>query len=202
MASQKGSGVETEGRNGDAESVAAADVTEATPDTNVEKIRDILFGGQMQDYELRFTALENRLASAAAELREETRARLDALEAYAKKQLGSLSDRLGAERRERAEAIGSAEADAAAMSSALELRIDALDERTAADDGELRDQLLQQSKALGDDLRRVQRALSEQIDEEARALRSSTTDRQALAAMMADVAMRLSDPEGTEPDAR
>lgn len=171
---------------------------EPASDANVDKIREILFGGQMQDYELRFTALENRLASAAAELREETRARLDALEAYAKKELGALGDRLTSERRERTEAIASAAADGAAVSSAIELRIDALDERTSTDDSDLRDQLLQQSKALGDDLRRVQRALTEQIEEESRALRATKTDRQALAGMLADVAMRLSESDAPE----
>ena len=167
-------------------------------DANVDKIREILFGGQMQDYELRFTALENRLASAAAELREETRARLDALEAYAKKELGALGDRVTAERRERTDAIGSAASDAAAVSSAIELRVDALDERTSADGSELRDQLLQQSKSLGDDLRRVQRALSDQIEEESRTLRATKTDRQALAGLLADMAMRLSDSDASE----
>ena len=168
---------------------------EPASDANVDKIREILFGGQMQDYELRFTALENRLASAAAELREETRARLDALEAYAKKELGALGDRLTSERRERTEAIASAAADGAAVSSAIELRIDALDERTSTDDSDLRDQLLQQSKVLGDDLRRVQRSLTEQIEEESRTLRATKTDRQALAGMLAAVAMGLSESE-------
>lgn len=171
---------------------------EPASDANVDKIREILFGGQMQDYELRFTALENRLASAAAELREETRARLDALEAYAKKELGALGDRLTSERRERTEAIASAAADGAAVSSAIELRIDALDERTSTDDSDLRDQLLQQSKVLGDDLRRVQRSLTEQIEEESRTLRATKTDRQALAGMLADVAMRLSESDAPE----
>ena len=171
---------------------------EPASDANVDKIREILFGGQMQDYELRFTALENRLASAAAELREETRARLDALEAYAKKELGALGDRLTSERRERTEAIASAAADGAAVSSAIELRIDALDERTSTDNSDLRDQLLQQSKALGDDLRRVQRALAEQIEAESRALRATKTDRQALAGMLADVAVRLSESDAPE----
>jgi hypothetical protein len=162
--SGEASGKATRGDNG-----PEATTTDVPPDANVDKIREILFGGQMHDYELRFTALENRLAAAAAELREDTRARLDALEAYAKKELATLGERVGA-----------------------------LDERSAADDRELRDQLLQQSKSLGDDLRRAQRTLSERIDEEARVLRSTKTDRQSLATLLADVAMRLSEPDAAE----
>ena len=189
------------GGDGDAEASVAAEpapMTEPSADANVDKIREILFGGQMQDYELRFAALESRLASASAELREETRARLDALEAYIKKEVGALGDRLATERRERTEAIGAAAADAAAVSSAIELRVDALDERTSTDGSELRDQLLQQSKALGDDLRRVQQALAERIEEESHTLRATTTDRQALAGLLADMAMRLSEPDAPQ----
>lgn len=176
----------------------AAPPADVAPDANVDKIREILFGGQMQDYEQRFTTLENRLAAAAAELREETRARLDALEAFTKKELATLSDRLATERRERTEAVAGAVGDLETADGAIELRIDALDERTADDGSQIRDQLLQQSKAASDDLRRVQRALSDRIDEEARALRSAKTDRQALAGLLADMAMRLSEPEAPE----
>ena len=115
--------------------------------------------------------------------------------------MGALGDRLATERRERTEAIGAAAADAAAVSSAIELRVDALDERTSTDGSELRDQLLQQSKALGDDLGRVQRALTERIEETSRTLRATTTDRQALAGLLADMAMRLSDPDAPEAGA-
>lgn len=168
MASQKGSVETTEwpaaatGKGGDVTTV------EPSADANVDKIREILFGGQMQDYELRFTALEDRLAAAAAELREETRTRLDALEAYAKREIGALGD-----------------------------RVDALGERAASDGRDLRDQLVQQSKALGDDLHRVREALAE-IAQEAGTLRTTTTDRQLLAGLLADVAMRLSDPGAAE----
>ena len=82
--------------------------------------------------------------------------------------------------------------------------MDALDERASADVSELRDQLLQQSKSLGDDLRRVQRTLADQLEQEVHALRTAKTDRQALAGLLADMAMRLSEspaPDASEPAA-
>ena len=42
---------------------------------NVDKIRDILFGSQMRDYETRFARLEETLSKEASELRESTRRR-------------------------------------------------------------------------------------------------------------------------------
>ena len=46
---------------------------------NVDKIRDILFGSQMRDYEKRFSRLEERLTKAQDTLREDLKKRFDAL---------------------------------------------------------------------------------------------------------------------------
>lgn len=184
-----------------ANGVVADAVADASADANVDKIREILFGGQMQDYELRFTALENRLAGAASELREDMRGRLEALEAYTKRELAALADRLATEQSERSEAVAQAAADAEATSMLIERRLDAHDERTTRDHGDLRDQILQQSKSLNDDLRRVERSLSEMIDGEIRALRAATADRQKLARILADAAVRLSGDAPDEPRA-
>ena len=73
---------------------------------SVDKIRDILFGSQMRDYDKRFARLEERLLKESAELREETRRRFDSLESYIRVEFGSLSDRIGVLRDGRFEQIG------------------------------------------------------------------------------------------------
>src|SRR5215813_12449769 len=57
---------------------------------NVDKIRDILFGAQMRDYDKRFARLEDRLMKDAEALRDEMRKRLDALESYVKQEAEAL----------------------------------------------------------------------------------------------------------------
>jgi hypothetical protein len=64
---------------------------------NLDKVRDLLFGGQMRDYDRKFARLEDRLIKETADLRDEVRKRLSALEAYMKTEVESLSDRLRAE---------------------------------------------------------------------------------------------------------
>ena len=44
---------------------------DGTQDRNVEQIRDILFGGQMRDYERRFQELDARIAAELSRLRDE-----------------------------------------------------------------------------------------------------------------------------------
>src|SRR5947209_5816204 len=72
---------------------------------NVDKIRDILFGTQMRDYEKRFVRLEEQLLKESADLREDLRRRFDSLEIYIKKEVESLTDRLKVEQGERADSV-------------------------------------------------------------------------------------------------
>ena len=56
----------------------------------VDKIRDLLFGNQMQDYDRRFTKLEERFLQRFKDIESETARNLSAFELNAKKQVGSL----------------------------------------------------------------------------------------------------------------
>ena len=49
---------------------------------NIDKIRDILFGSNMRDYEQRFSRLEEALKKESADLRDTTRRHLEALETF------------------------------------------------------------------------------------------------------------------------
>ena len=71
--------------------------TEGAAGGNLDKVRDLLFGGQMRDYDRKFARLEESLVKETADLREEVRRRLSALEAYMKAEVESQSDRLRAE---------------------------------------------------------------------------------------------------------
>jgi hypothetical protein len=74
-----------------------AQEAESAAGGNLEKVRDLLFGGQMRDYDRKFARLEERLAKETTELREDVKKRIAALETYMKAEIASLSDRLRAE---------------------------------------------------------------------------------------------------------
>src|SRR5690349_5731061 len=71
---------------------------------NVDKIRDILFGSQMRDYETRFARLEEAVAKETNEIRETNRRRFDQLEQFVKREFEALESRLKTEREERSDA--------------------------------------------------------------------------------------------------
>jgi hypothetical protein len=60
----------------------------------VEKIRDLLFGNQMQDYDRRFSMLEERFLQRFREIESETARNLGSFESSAKKQMESLAAQL------------------------------------------------------------------------------------------------------------
>lgn len=158
---------------------------------NIDKIRDILFGVQMRDYEKRFARLEERLIKEAADLRDETRKRFDALELYIKQEFESLTERLTVEQNARGEAVETLSQGIKDTARTFEKRTAQMDEQSSKSQRELRQQILDQSKSLNDEIRQKYEELTAALQREAADLRTDKTDRSALAALFTEVAMRL-----------
>jgi len=97
----------------------------------VEKIRDILFGTQMREYESRFARLEENIVKEIHDVREDTRKHFEALEAHLKYEIEALLLRLKSERDERTDSSEQAARDVATLGNALGKKISELDDRTA-----------------------------------------------------------------------
>src|SRR5580698_8373285 len=96
---------------------------------NVDKIRDILFGSQMRDYETRFARLEETVAKETAEMRETNRRRFDQLEQYIKREFEALESRVKTERDERSDAGNRHSRDLHDLGETLTRRVRELDDR-------------------------------------------------------------------------
>lgn len=158
---------------------------------NLDKVRDILFGGQMRDYEKRFNRLEDRLIKECSNIREDIKKRLDSLETYIMQEVEALSEGLKAEQTQRDETSKEIAQELKDTTKALEKKIGQLDEQTSQKQRELRQQILDQSKSLDDDMRQKYESILAVIEREVQELRSDKTDRSTLAALLTQVAMRL-----------
>ena len=158
---------------------------------NVDRIRNILFGSQMRDYDGRFQKLEERLAREAGELRGELQRHLQALEAFMKGESESMSNRLKAEQSERGQAVERLAHEMTETAKGLELKINNLDSQAAKDIRDLREQLLEQSKALSAEMKDKHDQMKGHLDREAGQIRDAMTGREALAEMLTEVALRL-----------
>jgi hypothetical protein len=160
---------------------------------NVDKIRDILFGSQMRDYEARFARLEEALVKETVEIRETNRRRFDQIEAYIKKEFEAVQVRFKSERDERLDTASLQSRELKELGEALSRRIRDLDDRSSSVERDLRSQLMQQARDLTDEMVRSHDEIATLLDKRVRELTDSKTDRAALATLFTEVALRLSD---------
>ena len=166
---------------------------------NLGKVRDILFGSHMRDYEKRFTRLEERLVKVSTDLKDDVRRRFDALETYVKQELSLLTDQIKTEQNQRTETLSALARELKEASGQLDKKIAQLDEQTTKNQRDLRQQLLEQSKTLNDSMQQRYEEISAVIDQAVQELRTDKTDRGTLADLFTEVALRLNN-EFTIPD--
>ena len=172
---------------------ASAMATELPTGGNIDKIRDIIFGNQMRDYEKRFGRLEDRLLKDSNDLRDELKRRFEQLEAYTRTEFEAIAEQLKNEQGERSSAEQGLTQALRDLGRATEKRALQLDEQAVKNARDLRQQLLDQAKQLSEELRLKVDNLATTLDREAQALRNDKTDRAALAALFTEMAMRLTD---------
>ena len=187
------------------QAIVAGDTGQASPATpddgsagNLDRVRDILFGGQMRDLDRRFARIEERLAKDAADLKDELRNRLATLEQFVRAETEALAQRIGTEHDERTEAVAAMSRDLQATSAAFDKKIAGVEDRLARAQRELRQQILDVQKQLADETRERMDGILARLNREANDLRSAKADRVTLAALFTEVAMRLTH----EPAAR
>lgn len=140
--------------------------TDSGESGSVDKIRDILFGVQMRDYDRRFAGVEERLSRELATLRDETAQRFEALQNSLREGLDALHNRLNGEQQTRGDSLQSLGND-------------------------LRRQLSEQGHQISSELVRRFDELSASLERQAGSLRHEKTDRATLAALLTEMAQRL-----------
>lgn len=158
---------------------------------NLDKIRDILMGSHARANERRLAQSEERMASEMAQVRAETRSRLQALEDYFKKEIQALFRRFEDEQAERRAAVQCLTQEVGSRSQAFEERLVHLTEEYSNGDSELRRQLLEHSNRLREESEEARLALKLEIESTMAELRASKTDRSRLSRLLKDMALSL-----------
>jgi len=121
------------------------------------------------------------------------RRRFESVEGFFRKEADSLSVRLKAEREERTETLKNIARELKTASDALSKKILELDNRTAEEHSGLRQELMQESRKLLEEIRHKSDSLSALVERRAEELRGQKVDRAALAALLTEVALELSE---------
>jgi DNA anti-recombination protein RmuC len=159
---------------------------------SIDKVRDILFGVQMRDYDKRFARLEERLLKETSDLKDDVKKRLAALEQYVKQEVDALGERLSTEHAGRTDDVKDLGQQLRETSKVFEKKTATMDDQSAKAQRDLRQQLLEQQQRLTEEMQQRHHELLEALSRDAGELRDEKADRAALASLFTEMAMRLS----------
>jgi formate dehydrogenase maturation protein FdhE len=148
---------------------------------NVDKIRDILFGSQMRDYEKRFVRLEETVTKAIETLREDMTKRLDTLSNYIKEETDSLGQRIKAEKSERSEGLKELTREMKDGTKIVEKKLSQLEDQMS--DGH--------AESVSAEIDKLRRDSTAALNREVEVLRDEKTDRAGLADLFNEFSLRL-----------
>ena len=170
-----------------------------SPPESLDKVRDILFGGQMRAVETRLQGLEERLRREHELLRTDFAKQTESLDAFIRSEVHILGERLAAERTKRGEELKSLAAEIKETIRSLEKRHVQLEDAANLADAGLRDQLLLQSTTAAAELAKMGERLGAELKRSHAELSSAKTDRTALAGLLTDMAARIAGTPAATP---
>jgi DNA anti-recombination protein RmuC len=164
----------------------------ALPDApGVDKIRELLFGNQMQDYDRRFAVLEERFQQRLRDVEGESSRTLGSLESSIKKQLESIAGQVRQEQELRAEAVNELGQGLRELIQGFEKRLGQVTDRLASVEREFTERIGHESQALRDEVRRRNEDTRATLERMFHELSNVKTDRNLLAGLFVEIARCL-----------
>jgi DNA repair exonuclease SbcCD ATPase subunit len=167
-----------------------------TDGVGVDKIRDLLFGNQMQDYDRRFSKLEERFHQRFKEIETDTARNLGAFESNSKKQIESLAHQLREETTVRSDADKELDRTLREQNQSLDKRLRALSDQLNQLERDMADRLTQEAQALRDEIKRRNEETQHTLEKMFAELANVKTDRNLLAGLFVEVARCLNQDTG------
>ena len=158
---------------------------------SVDKIRDILFGNQMQDYDRRFSQLDERFQQKLRDLESETTRHLGTVETSLKKQLDSLANQMVQEKDLRSESDKELERSLRDHAQSLEKRIGQLSDQLSRFERDFIERVTQETQGLRDELKRRNDDTRATVEKMFAELSGVKTDRNLLAGLFVEIAKCL-----------
>ena len=154
---------------------------------NISKIRDILFGNNMSEYEKRFEQLEDKLAHSIAEGKAETDKRISTLENYLKQEIRQLNDKLNEEEESRIKSDKKIITDLESLEESLKK----FKQSTSENFSEVNQQIMDLSNTTNDQLTALRKALQDRLESASNQLQTNKVERSSLAMMLTDLAYKI-----------
>jgi membrane-associated HD superfamily phosphohydrolase len=161
---------------------------------NISKIRDILFGNNMNEYEKRFEQLEDKLALSIAEGKAETDKRISTLENYLKQEIRQLNDKLTEEEEMRIKSDKKIISDLESLEESLKK----FKQSTGDNFSAVNQQIMDLSNTTNEQLTSLRKALQDRLESASNQLQTNKVERSSLAMMLTDLAYKIAGESETE----
>jgi DNA repair exonuclease SbcCD ATPase subunit len=158
---------------------------------SVDKIREILFGNQMQDYDRRFSQIDERFQQKLRDLESETTRHLSTIETSLKKQLDSVANQMIQEKELRADSDKELERNQRDQVQSLEKRIGQLSDQLNRFERDFIERVTQETQGLRDELKRRNDDTRATVEKMFAELSGVKTDRNLLAGLFVEIAKCL-----------
>ncbi len=165
--------------------------TEEADDADVGKIRDILFGAQMAEYEKRFKTLESTLERRVNAAVSDAAAQHQALQERLVSEVAKLTQTNEHEAGERAQAIAKLERSARETAARIDERIAELDEHLAKENAEIRHELFESHQQVLAETKSLLATLDDVVQTSNQDLQDRKADRTELAGLFESFAQTL-----------
>jgi hypothetical protein len=158
---------------------------------SVDKIRDILFGNQMQDYDRRFLQIDERFQQKLRDLESETTRHVTTVEGSLKKQLESVANQMVQEKDLRSDSDKELERNLRDHVQTLEKRIGQISAQLGQFERDFTERVTQETQALRDELKRRNDDTRAAVEKMFAELSGVKTDRNLLAGLFVEIAKCL-----------
>ncbi|MDM8566372.1 hypothetical protein QUF74_12080 [Candidatus Halobeggiatoa sp. HSG11] len=159
---------------------------------SMHDVRELLFGGQMRDYDKRFKRLEERFNQENMHFREDMFQRLKVLEERVEGELDVLDDKVKIDRQERQTGLTDLEHGLKTLKNELTNRTTQLDEQFSKEIKTLRQQMHSKIQEISLQTRQQNENVVSMLNKEVAQLHDEKVDRAELATFFTELAGRMS----------
>ncbi|MBL7000023.1 MAG: hypothetical protein ISR73_09210 [Gammaproteobacteria bacterium] len=159
--------------------------------TNVDKIRDILFGNQMRDYDRKFNQLEERIASDLSNLRKENALQIESLQTFLESEIEILGSKLSSEEKTRVNEMDNLDELISKNVRQIDQKISELGSTLDTQTRETNQKMLKQSQDFNTELASQIEQTRKRLDDYKQDLSSGKVDKSVLAEMLNTLALQI-----------
>lgn len=162
---------------------------------SVDKIRDILFGNQMRDFDRKFSQLEERIASDLASLRKENSLQIESLQSYIESEVAVMDSRLGSEEKTRIQDTDQLEDELRKNIKRIDQQMTEAGSSVDKQTREINQKLLKQSQDFTAEMGQQLEQLRKRLDDFKQDLSTGKVDKSVLSEMLNTLAIQINEAD-------